>query len=292
MSQGWEIDSSLSSSTTNNLTPSPVGSAFSSNGDETKSQITQGSSPDQQKHMSEADTALIRKTIQTIQTELERYSHHDSILNAGVVQGLSRFIGSQDHTFSNLQKSERLIFLKNFESLLRQIKHIEEAREDEVESLKSSFQEKLGVLEAEIQRKDTMISVLMKLNEDKDKLIDSIHMEKAARVNTPSEMKQLKQELYDLKKLLPETSETLTLLKKEKKKASTPEAVGKRVTLSYSKELNDLKEYVVNNNKQKPSQNVPKFSILNKENISRVDTLERFDSSLERLPRINRRHKK
>ncbi|KAG2378053.1 hypothetical protein C9374_008675 [Naegleria lovaniensis] len=188
----------------------------------------------------------VRKTIESIQGELRTIA--SSALGDHIAKDLSSFLNNQNNNQTVILKSEKVIYLKNIENLVRQIKVLDETRKGEITSLKSMYEEKLAVLESELQKKESLVEILTRVSEEKDRVIDNIHLENGARVTTPKELRNMKQELNCLKRHLPETSETLSQLKKDRKKSRSPvETVyPKKVSLSSSspsKDLNDLKEY-------------------------------------------------
>ncbi|KAF0976558.1 hypothetical protein FDP41_004457 [Naegleria fowleri] len=199
------------------------------------------------KHQQHEDTLLaVRKTIESIQGELRTIT--SSALEENFAKDLSTFLNNQNNNQTVILKSEKVIYLKNIENLVRQIKILDETRKGEIASLKSMYEEKLAVLESELQKKESLVGILTRVSEEKDRVIDNIHLENGARVSTPKELKSMKQELNCLKRHLPETSETLTQLKKDRKKSRSPvETVyPKKVNVSSSsppKDLDDLKEY-------------------------------------------------
>ncbi|EFC46605.1 predicted protein [Naegleria gruberi] len=255
----------------------------------------------------------IRKSIEAIQGDLRTLS--TTSLSETVVRNLQLFLLQQDNNQTYISRNDKYNYLRNLEHLLKNMKRLEEARQDEITSLRTTYEEKLSLLEQELQRKDSLIEVLTRVSDEKDKVIESLHLYNGARVVTPRELREIKQEISNLKRQLPETTETLSTIKKDRKKASSTDTLqGKRsVFNSYNlkekkdqkelkdsqvkdsiavkdlkdvKDFKDLKEYVLNPNR---SRNV--HPLTGRKESTNTSSAFPIVHSLERLPNITKRTK-
>ena len=168
------------------------------------------------------------------------------------------------------------------------MKKLEESHIDEISALKSTYEEKLNLLEYELQKKDSLIEVLTRVSDEKDKVIENLHLYNGERVVTPRALREIKQEISTLKKHLPETTDTLSTLKKDRKKAQSTETLaGKKNTynIKQSKDLNELKEFVIHPMRSKSVQ--PYASTQRKEFVNNNSLSAMV--SMERLPHLSKR---
>ncbi|KAL9646482.1 hypothetical protein ABK040_006476 [Willaertia magna] len=126
-----------------------------------------------------------RNNLLKISSDFMKQTNKNNSLNDTVLKEIFNMINNQESLQNTLSSSvnafhkvERLNqhYQKSVTYLLDQMGKFEESKQEEISTLKKSYEQKLVALESELQRKDILIEVLSKVNNEKDKVIDQLQM--------------------------------------------------------------------------------------------------------------------